>query len=170
MKQRFLALLFCSVPALLSAEVVDSSPHGFTVHHKQTVSASPEEVYRQLIQWGEWWSGDHSYSGDAGNFYLEPRANGCWCESLPNGGSVLHLLVVYIEPGKMIRLRGGLGPLQGMAVNGALTIALREENGNTTIELTYAVGGYYPGGLESLASVVDGVLGEQVSSLAEKFE
>jgi uncharacterized protein YndB with AHSA1/START domain len=169
MKYILTLFLFLLTAVFLHAEVIDSDKNGFTVKQSLTLKAPAAEVYQQITQWGEWWNGDHSYSGDAGNFYLEPWANGCWCERLPGGGSVMHLQVVYAEPGKMLRLTGGLGPLQGMAVSGVMTLALTEENGATTLTLTYSAGGYLPGGLDSLAAPVDGVIGEQVGRLGGLF-
>ncbi len=170
MKNLLISICLLISTSFLQAEVLDASPYGFTVQHQQVVRASSAKVYQQIVQWSEWWSGEHSYSGDAGNFYLEPQANGCWCELLPDGGSVMHLMVVYAAPGKMLRLTGGLGPLQGMGVSGGLTISLEEKAGQTTITMTYTVGGYYKEGLDKLADPVDAVIGEQMVSLAGKFQ
>lgn len=72
-------------------------------------------MYRALTEEVHaWWDAANSYSGDAANFYLEPRALGCFCEKLPGGGSIAHMQVVYVEPGAVLRMLGGLGPLQGM--------------------------------------------------------
>src|SRR6185437_15988659 len=78
------------------AEVVDVSPGGFTLRILSHVAASPDQVYAVLIKPSRWWASDHTYSGSADNLYLEARAGGCWCEKLPDGGSVLHLTVVYV--------------------------------------------------------------------------
>jgi hypothetical protein len=67
----------------------------------------------------------------------------------------------------MLRLAGGLGPLQELAVSGVMTWALAATPGGTRIEMTYAVGGYAPGvgRLQQLAPLVDAVLGAQVQRL-----
>ena len=76
------------------------------------------------------------------------------------------MTVVYADPGKLLRLTGGLGPLQELAVSGMMTWAFTQQAGNkTTITFTYAVGGYAPGGLAALAPFVDMVLGTQVARL-----
>ena len=60
----------------------------------------------------------------------------------PKGGSVLHLIVVYSDPGKSLRLRGALGPFQGLGVDGALTWKLEPAVDGTRLFVTYALGGY----------------------------
>ncbi len=65
-------------------------------------------------------------------------------------------------------MSGGLGPLQPLAVSGSMAFTLTEADGITTVELTYIVGGYRPGGLEEWSRPVDGVLGAQLQRL-ERF-
>lgn len=177
-----LALL--ALPSLLlagaaGAAVVDSADHGFTVHSAVEVAAAPGPIYITLVQQvGAWWDSEHTFSGDAANLTIDPRPGGCFCERLPDGGGVLHLTVVYAAPGKLLRLRGGLGPLQGTSATGSLTFALSPVEGaegriaesRTRVELTYQVGGYLPGGLGGWAAGVDRVLGEQLGRLARYVE
>jgi hypothetical protein len=118
-------------------------------------------VYQRLLAIGNWWSSDHTYSGDAHNMSMDARPMGCWCEKLPNGGGVRHLQVVMAMPGKMLVMTGGLGPLQTMAATGSMSFKFSPEQGGTRVELTYAVAGYLPAGMNSLAAPVDGVLTEQ---------
>jgi len=75
--------------------------------------------------------------------------------------------VVYVEPGKTLRLRGGLGPLQEMAVAGAMTFRFEQSGAITQITLTCTVGGYRPHGLAMVAEAVDGVLRDQLERLAD---
>jgi uncharacterized protein YndB with AHSA1/START domain len=145
------------------AKVVDSADNGFTVQHSVTIDASPAKVYRALIDVGAWWHPDHTWSGDAKKLSIEPQAGGCFCEILDGGGSVRHLEVVYADPGKLLRLKGGLGPLQSMGVTGSLSFGFSETAGSTMLTLTYRVGGYTPQGLDTLADVVNEVLGMQLA-------
>ena len=57
---------------------------------------------------------------------------------------------------------GALGPLQESGVSGSLTFDLAERVGGTDLTMTYSVGGYRPGGFETLAPLVDSVLAVQV--------
>jgi hypothetical protein len=80
------------------------------------------------------------------------------------------MTVVNVRPGRLLRLRGALGPLQGMAVGGAMTIMLTCANGGTDATLTYTVAGYAKDGFATLADAVDKVLGEQISRLKQSIE
>lgn len=148
-----------------AATVLDSGANGFTVQESAHFSQPADKVYAALIQPAEWWSGAHSYSGSATNFTFDAKAGGCWCETLPGAGSVLHMVVVYAEPGKALRLRGALGPLQALGVTGSMTWTLRPAGKETDLTLTYAVGGYAGSGFVELAKGVDGVLSQQVGRL-----
>lgn len=159
-----LALGFGARPA--SAEVLDVAPGGFTIKVVVTVAAPAAQAYRTAVERvGSWWSSDHTFSGSAANLSIEAAPGGCWCEKLASGGGVRHMTVVYADPGKMIRFSGGLGPLQTMAVTGAMQWSFDQVGATTTIEVTYKVGGYAPGGLEPLSKAVDGVLTLQMQRL-----
>lgn len=126
----------------LRAEVVHASPQGFEVRGNLTTTASNVDVWYLLIEPGRWWSSEYSWSGDAHNLSLDARAGGCFCEVLPMGGSVEHMRVVYAAPGEMLRMSGGLGPLQGEAINGTLTVELKPVATGTLVNWTYVVGGH----------------------------
>ena len=134
------------------------------------VAAAPDKVYANLINPSRWWASDHTFSGSAANLHLDARAGGCWCESLPHGGSVQHLTVVYVDPGKALRLRGALGPFQGLGAEGAMTWSLKAAGDGTDLSVTYALGGYSKAGFEELSKAADGVLTEQVEHLRQASE
>jgi hypothetical protein len=71
-----------------------------------------------------------------------------------------------VQPGKLLRLSGGLGPLQSLGVTGSLSWSFAAVAGGTKIEVSYSVGGFSPDGFETLAPVVDGVLRDQLQRLA----
>ena len=101
---------------------------------------------------------------------IDGRAAGCFCEKLSGGGSVQHMTVLLVEPGKTLRMSGGLGPLQETPVSGVLTLTFTEASGGTRLDMTYTVGGYAKGGLAGLATVVDQVLAVQVTRLKRLVE
>ena len=78
--------------------------------------------------------------------------------------------VVYVAPGKRLVLTGGLGPLQSMAATGNMTFELTPDTAGTKLSLVYAVAGYLPGGMNSIASPVDSVISEQMSRLKNYIE
>jgi len=158
-----------ALAAPVSAEVLNSSASGFTIKSVVHVAATPARAYDATVAIAHWWGSDHTYSGSAANLSIDARAGGCWCEKLPGGGSVQHMVVVMAQPGKLLRLNGGLGPLQEMAVTGSMTFQFIEKDGGTDITMTYAAGGYTPMGFQALAPLVAGVLAAQLESLKKSI-
>jgi hypothetical protein len=148
-----------------AAEVVAVAANGFEVRETARTVAPSDKVYAALLLPAHWWSSEHTFSGSAANLVLDAHAGGCWCETLPDGGSVEHLRVVYVSPGKILRLRGALGPFQGLAVDGVMTLSVKSVADGTDISLTYAIGGYAKDGFDGLAKGADQVLGEQLERL-----
>lgn len=164
-----LAPLLLVAPA--AADVVTATPAGFEVAETATIAAAADKIWPVLVAPQRWWSKDHTYSGDAANLYLDHQATGCFCEKLAGKGSVEHARIVYIDPLKTLRLRGALGPLQGEAVVGTLTIALAPDgDSGTKVSFDYVVGGYVRAGADSLAPAVDTVLAEQLAGLKAAVE
>lgn len=159
------ALLAAPLPA--AAKVASVSEAGMVVENTSVVAASPDAVWAVLIEPKRWWLASHSWSGKAENFSLDPRAGGCFCESLPGGGSVEHLRVVYADPGKLLRLTGGLGPLQGDAATGPLSWTLQPDGQGTRIVQRYAVAGVARTPWPVMAPLIDSVLRQQLESLAK---
>lgn len=141
-----------------AAEVVASGAGGFVSQHELLLLAPPERVYQALTaEVHAWWDSAHSYSGDAANFYIEDRALGCFCEKLPGGGVVAHMQVVFANPGKLLRLSGGLGPLQDIGASGTMHFALEPAEGGTRLSYRYVVAGFSVGGMAEYAEPVDQV-------------
>ena len=78
--------------------------------------------------------------------------------------------VIFVDPGKTVRLSGALGPLSLSGADGHMAFALAEKDGKTTLTWTYDVGGYVKGGIGKLAGPVDSVLGEQARRLKAYVE
>jgi hypothetical protein len=152
------------------ANVTATGASGFEVREKVHIAAAPNAVYAVVLAPKRWWDPGHTYSGDASRLTLEAKAGSCWCETLPGGGAVEHLSITYLAPGKAVRFRGALGPLQAMGVAGAMTISLTALEGGTDLTLTYAVGGYAKDGFEGMSKGVDGVLAAQVARLKKAVE
>ena len=147
-------------------DVLDAAPHGFTVRYTVTVDANRLEVYEAAVaNIGKWWSSDHTVSGDAANLYMVTTMPGCFCESLGNGSGLVHMTVSFLNPGVMVRLTGGLGPLGLGGVTGNMTWEFDETEGGTAVTLQYVVGGYMNGGLDVVAPAVDSGLVEAMNRL-----
>lgn len=159
-----------AVTPVAHAKIVDQSDAGFTVAHTAQVAATPADAWKMLRMPESWWSKDHSWSGDAANFWLDSQAGGCFCEKLPDTGggvgSVQHARVLFSKPGQMLRLSGAFGPLQSEALTGTLTIQIKETPTGSALRFDYVVGGYMRFKVADIAPAVDKVIGEQLLGLA----
>ena len=154
-----------------AADVTSSSPGGFTVEHERVVAADRVAAYAAAVeQVGAWWNHDHTITGDASRLSIDPQALGCFCETLEEG-AVAHLVVTFVNRNVILRLSGGLGPLGLMGVAGNMTWEFFDtDTGGTRIKWTYAVGGYFEGGLDTMAGPVDAVLGDALTRLGRYIE
>lgn len=169
-------LLAASVAAPASAEVVKAEANGFVTRDTARVTADTKAVWLALISPGKWWDSAHTWSGDAANMSVRPQAGGCFCERIPEDpnsekvtleGSVEHMRVIQAFPEKVLRMRGGLGPLQSEAATGVLTIAIGDSgDGGSVIVWEYVVGGYMRYEVPVIAKAVDGVMTQQLNGLA----
>lgn len=169
------ACLLASLASGASAEVVKQDAHSFVTRDTAKVTASPREVWMTLIAPAKWWNPTHSWSGDAANMTLTPQGGGCFCERIPQdpkvsgiplSGSSQHMVVLLAMPDSVLRMRGGLGPLQSEPVDGVLTITLKPVDGGTQILWEYVVGGFFRYEVPVIAKAVDGVMSEQLGRLA----
>ena len=153
-----------------AAAVIDSQPSGFEVREEVQVASTPAQVYAAIGRIGQWWNSDHTYSGDARNMSLELKAGGCFCEQLKDGGGAKHMGVILVQPDRLVRLEGALGPLAATGGTGHLTFALNPKSAGTDVVLTYDFGGYAKGGMGDFAAPVDAVLGGQLDRLKSYVE
>ncbi len=159
--------LFCCVGA--RAAVSQSADDAFTVVHSASVSVSPLHVWLTLTRPSRWWDSAHTWSGDAANLNIDTRAGGCFCENW-KGGSVEHMRVVWVTAPSELRLSGGLGPLQSMAVDGLLSFTIKPQDAGSVIELVYHVSGDSTHQLSQISAAVDGVLGAQLQRLQKLLD
>jgi hypothetical protein len=166
----FVALML-ALAAPSAAETVKASENGFEIGESVTVDAPITRVWATLLQPQKWWDREHTYSGDSANLSMDDQAPGCFCEKLPDHGSIEHMHIVYVQPPLMLRMTGALGPLQAEAVNGTLVFKLAADGAaSTKVTLSYVVGGYVRVGAETLAPKVDEVLSLQMVNLKAAAE
>jgi uncharacterized protein YndB with AHSA1/START domain len=171
--RRFLARLVLSVAVLtgaaglVRAEVKDATATGFTVENTRVVPADAATAFKALVEnIDRWWPKDHTWWGREGTLSIDGRAGGCFCERA-GSREAMHMLATFVDPGRLLRMTGGLGPLQGMGLQGALEFRFAPaQGGGTAITLYYRAGGYTPDDLRKLAQVVDKVQGMQLDGLA----
>ncbi len=166
MRGLVVALSLIAVPA---AAEVTTSDNGFVARNTALIAAPPAEVWAALVQPSRYWNPAHSYSGQSANLSLEARAGGCFCETLAYGGSVEHLRVTMVQPNRLLRLSGALGPLGTEGLAGGLSWQLEAADGGTRVTQTYVVGGNMRFERATIAPAVDGVLREQLERLAALF-
>ena len=165
MRTATLALLAVLASAPVQAALEHAADDGFVVRHEYSIAASPEIAWTALVHPELWWPEDHTWSGSRANLSLVPEAGGCFCERWPEG-SAEHARVVMARPGKLLRLRGSLGPLQEFAVTGVLTVSLSSTEDGSRATVSYRVSGDGHAGLARFARVVDEVIGAQFASFA----
>lgn len=163
---RFATFALLAAAALPGAAATSAvTPSGFLVTHRAELAATPAIAYAALGEIGKWWNAEHTYSGNAANLSLDLRAGGCWCERWDDN-SIEHARVIYAARDRVLRLEGGLGPLQDMAVAGVMNFALAVVEGKTVLTFTYRVRGA-DASLDKSAAIVDKVLGEQLARYVE---
>ena len=87
------------------------------------------------------------------------------------GNSAEHMRVSFVDKHKLLRMTGGLGPLQGMGIYGALDWKFEpQENGGTRIVMRYQANGYNPENYEQFIPIVDKVQAIQIRSFANYMQ
>ena len=153
------------------AEVSDSAANGFTTVNEVVIDAGRAESWVAAVDSvGQWWSSDHTVSGDAARMSINTDLQGCFCESLGQKAGVVHLTVTMVNPTHLLRMTGGLGPLGLMGVEGNMTWEFEDADAGTRVRFTYAIGGYSKDGLDQIAPAVDFVIGEALNRLKAYVE
>ncbi|MCP4045238.1 MAG: hypothetical protein GY732_04525 [Gammaproteobacteria bacterium] len=161
-------LMTVMMSAAVQAEVLKSSAEGFIVQHIVNIESDTATVFETMTdKVGQWWSSDHSFSGSAGNMLIDDQ---CFCERW-GGNLVRHLnTVIWLDNSKVV-MEGGLGPLKELGLTGTMIWALTaSDDVTTTVNWKYHVYGYSDTDLTTLATAVDGVLGEQMDRLLESMK
>lgn len=148
---------------LARAAVTDLQTTGFEVRHEVALTAAPDSAWQALIHPARWWDSGHTFSGDAKNLSLDARPGGLFLERFPEGGGVTHLTVIRVVPGKLVRLTGAMGPMQGSGLAGSMTWQLLPDGAGSKFVLTYSIGGYLKGGFAQMGPACDEMLSGTVA-------
>lgn len=166
MKKNLIACILILLSWHTQAEVKFVSNAGFIIENRYQVNAQPEQVWNALINdINLWWPKDHTWWGKESHLSITPEAGGCFCETYKQN-SAQHMQVAYVQPYNLLRMIGGLGPLQGMGMHGALNWTIETKQDRTDIVLSYHVSGIHPDGFEQLSTIVDKVQNYQLKQLA----
>jgi uncharacterized protein YndB with AHSA1/START domain len=163
-------LIFAGLTARpAGARVTTAARDHFTVDVESLAAAPPQRAYRSFVNVASWWPDAHTISGDASRMVLDVRPGGCLCEDLGfAAGFVEHMRVVAVVPGKELRLTGGLGPLQKLAVSTSMTIRFEAVAGGSRVSIHYTVAGYAVEGLDAVAPAVERMLAEHMERFADR--
>ncbi len=171
MRKTILATLLIACVPVASGEVRDAAANGFTTVNEVVIAGDRAVAWQAAVHGiGQWWSSDHTVSGDASRMSIDASMQGCFCESLGEHAGVVHLSVTMVNPTVLLRMTGGLGPLGLMGLDGNMTWEFEDAEDGTRVRFTYAVGGYSPNGLDTIAPAVDGVIGEALHRLKRYIE
>jgi len=158
-----LALATLAAPAVAQAEVVSANTNGFEVRHVVQTVIPQSAAFDAFGQVPQWWSKDHSYSGDTANMSLSLNPGGCFCERLPSGGGIEHMRVAYVVPGERVVLTGSLGPLLYEATSAVMDVKVERIAGGSRLVMNYRAAGFANGGADKWAPLVDQMLGDQMA-------
>lgn len=164
MRTLIVVILLLLVAPFSGAEVIDSAANGFTITNHAAVQTDANRAYAAILKIGNWWSSEHTFFGNAKHMSLDPNVGGCFCE-VDWKQQVRHGTVIFIDPGKILRISTALGPFQDQGISGVLSFVLAPSQNGIDIEMTYRAGGYFSGGLDKVAPAVNGVLSEQIQRL-----
>jgi len=171
MRKSILVMVLIACAPVASGEVRDAAANGFTTVNEVVIAGERVVAWKAAVQGiGQWWSSDHTVSGDAARMSIDPIMQGCFCESLGEQAGVVHLTVTMVNPAVLLRMTGGLGPLGLMGLDGNMTWEFEDAEEGTRVRFTYAVGGYSPTGLDTIAPAVDGVIAEALHRLKRYVE
>ena len=146
------------------AEILEASDTHYVLRQSSHSDLSVEDLWQRLIDPAEWWHDDHTYSGDSGNLSLDVQAGGLWREDWA-GGSVLHGMVLFVEPGAELRLDAPFGPLQGLGAHTIWTITVTADGeGSVAVfdEISSAAAGSR---MMDVAQAVDAVKSQAIERL-----
>jgi len=164
--KNWLFALSLFVSSSVAAEVKLLSEQGFVIKNEVETHIEHQAVWNALIDHVDlWWPKDHTWWGKDGTMSIAPTAGGCFCEFASGNRSAEHMRISFVEPGHLLRMTGGLGPLQGMGMFGALDWRLTTTDKVTKLTLTYTVQGFSAEGFDQLAPVVSKVQNLQLQAL-----
>ena len=166
---KYLAAIALLLVSPATAAVVSADAHDFEVRESVHASVPPSEAWAAFLRIAQWWSAEHSYSGNAANLSLDATAGGCFCERVGNGG-VEHMRVAVVLPAKRLVMTGPLGPLLYEAANGVMDVRFDASGGGTTVTLDYRASGFVHANGDKLAPVVDKVLEQQLRRYAASIK
>jgi len=92
MKKAAIAISILLFSTFAYAEVKDAAAGGFTTVNEVVVGAARSRAWRAAtLEVDQWWSSDHTVSGEASRLSISAKPQGCFCEDLGEDAGVVHM-------------------------------------------------------------------------------
>ena len=139
---------------------------GFQFIQELPVDAPPARVWAALMNFPGWFAVDRG--GPRSRMTLEPRVGGEFISHRPDGVSMLHMVINYFEPPKLLRLSGPMG-LSHLPVNNVFIFELqpKRDGRSTLLRLCQRTFGYVTPDIQRNYKSGWKVLLPQLKALAE---
>lgn len=161
-----LMLVFLGLAGPAAAEVEASGPSGFSLILNTIVPVPPEEAYERFVDVRDWWSPEMTASGATRTLRLDTKEGGCLCERLADGGFMRHFQTARADPGALLVLSNGMGPLNAIGAQGSLQVEFKPEGAGTAVTLRYMAFGYSVNGWGGYAPQADRLWQTQIQRFA----
>jgi hypothetical protein len=159
-------LLFLGLAAPAYGEVEASGASGFSLILNATVNLAPKDAYKRFVEVKNWWSPEYAASGAAKNLKLDAKPGGCLCEKLADGGFMRHFQIARADPGSLLVLSNGMGPLNAIGAQGSMQIEFKPQGSGTAVTLRYMAFGYSVNGWGGYAPQADRIWQTQMQRYA----
>lgn len=107
------------------------------VEHEVSVAATPERVWRALVEEiGQWWRAGFYALPDARGMRIEPRIGGAMYEHADDGSAVVWGTVIGLQPGRLIDFAGNLTAAFGGPAHVLLRFEVAAGGGATVVKVT----------------------------------
>ena len=150
------------------AEILSSSDTHYVLRHEAVSTLPPSNLWRRLTKPATWWHPDHTYSGDSANLSLDVTAGGLWREDW-TGGSVAHGRILFVQPGRLLRLEAPFGPLAELGAYTVWTITIESSDSGSKVVFDEVSTGPPAADMANVATAVDYVKGEAIARLAGRI-
>lgn len=146
------------------AEIIEAAADHYVLKQEMRSELPPAQLWQRLIDPARWWHPDHTYSGSSENLSLDLQAGGLWREDW-DGGSVAHGEIVFVDPGKVLRMDAPFGPLQATGAKTIWTISIKPDGEGSLVTFDEIALGSDISKLDELAPAVDFVKNEAIRRL-----
>ena len=140
-------------------------PTGIQFIQQLPIHAPPSRVWKTLLDVPGWLRFDPKSTDRHGK--IEPWVGGRYWAEFPDGSSALHMIVTYLEPGKLLRMSGPMG-LTHLPVNSVFIFELQPRGKGTLLRFCQRSFGFIDPTVKTRYSQGWKQLLSQMKAMAEK--